>query len=56
MKNKTELILFSALLGAILGSLLKIIAYKFMGDVLLAISIVCGLLFIYTLVFQGKRV
>ncbi len=52
MRKKMKLILIIAIIGAFVGTIVKISNYKILGDIVLGISTLCWLYFIYTFIFQ----
>ncbi len=55
MKNKNKFILPIAIIGLILGTIIKLQGYKTFGDIFLGISTLIWLYFIYTLIFRRKK-
>lgn len=55
MKNRNKFIVLIAIVGSIIGTLLKLQNHKISGDVLLGISTLFWLYFIFTVLFFKKK-
>lgn len=55
MKSRNKYILLVAIIGLIVGTLLKLKSDKVLGDIFLGLSTLLWLFFIYTLIFANKK-
>ncbi len=55
MKKRNKLILPIAIIGLICGTLFKLQGYKTLGDIILGISSLLWLYFIFTFIFGNRK-